>query len=144
MNALIEDDCVRAERFQGGCLTRKMEIGGGFADKHRKLTAAEVFRGDSGLEHNFRSCLLKFRDKLAFFSSVQSPQHRRPLHVFIASRVSCVEQIMISVNILDVSWKRQHSKWVERWAKGFTALPCTTLFNHNLMSSQGCSYKIKS
>lgn len=73
MNALIEDDCVRAERFQGGCLTGKMEIEGGFADKHRKLTAAEVFRGDSGLEHNFRGYLLKFRDKLAFFPQCKVP-----------------------------------------------------------------------
>lgn len=49
---------------------------------------------------------------------MQSPQHRRSLHVFIASRVSCVEHIMISVNILDGSWKRQHSKWVEDERKG--------------------------
>lgn len=77
MNVLIEDDCVQGERFQGGCLTAKMEIEGGLADKHRKLSAAEVFRGISRLEHKLRGYLLKFRDKPAlrpvFFPQCKCP-----------------------------------------------------------------------
>lgn len=62
MNALIEDGCVR-ERFQGGCLTEKMEIEGGLTDKHRKLSAAAVFWEIPGLEHKFWGYLHKNQDK---------------------------------------------------------------------------------